>query len=1618
MGSDNIWLSKTRNAQSKQVEYWVNVFDVNSSGLYDARFESLSAAPRPPVVQFIPGRKTQEQTQVSFLVEASSPDGRPVTLSATPLPAGATLTPQAADPQAPGVARAIFDWTPARNTAGDYLIVYSASDGTLNASNSATITVEAGTVGSSVPPMAGNDGATTRKDVNVTLDVLANDSFAPGASGLNLASIDLDPSTPSINATRTVPGEGTFTANPAGTVTFNPLPSFTGLCTIQYWVKDNLGQATNTANLTVTVTGPGNPVGDTAVNSPVANPDVGTTSSGTPIALDIKLNDVAGPGQTLDGASVDLDTVADGVQPTLAKPEGTWQSNGDGRVTFSPTANFAGAANLTYAIADSVGKTTHATITVVVAGGAAPLAQSDSGSTLPSTPITLAILDNDSASTGQAMNAGMVDLNPATPEQLDGTVTTDEGDWIAHSNGTVTFTPAADFQGSGKPFTGTTAPLSYTVADGGGLAATAAIAVTVNPTAAPTVLSDSASTPFNTAVGLNPAHNDTAALGTTLNPSTVDLDPGTAAVEQSVTTTEGAWTVNADGTVTFAPAFNFTGTTAAQPYLIRDSLGHSANAYLNVTVAQPVSVTVSGTVFRDANLDQLQDGAEPGINAGGALYITAVNGGFPVATAAVAVDGGYTLALTPNARYTFVLSANPQGSATASLPTGWGNTGENHNGIPDGAIDGMLDTSLGVATLTGRNFGITEGPDAANDSANTAYGTPLNGTVTGNDLYPNGSTFAKTGGTAHGTVLLGVAGSYAYAPASGFSGSDSFTYKLCLPSPNNTLCDTATVGITVAAQVVPPDLRIEKAASTSQPTVGQPFTYTLTIGSSGNPTSGQAQLSDVLPSGIKLVNVQAGGGWVCAPAVSAAQPLQGGNGATLLCNHADPLPVGSQTITLTAVATASGIQTNQASITGDGQTPDTANCPGTALANCGKAQINPINPAIELVKAVSLPSTGETVQLDGHAQAGEQLINVFTIANRGDTGLTPVSLSDPQLDANSLVCNALTDQNNPFSLTGADNFLRPNESVNCTGKHAVTAAEASAGRIDNTGIATGKAADGTAVQSVASAMWNDTPPQGQIDLVKTATHKDINSNGLFDLGEPVGFTFIVRNTGILTLDNLYITDPLLPSPDYSIECPQKTLAAGEKTICTPNADYSLTSADVTAGKVINSSLATASDTGGKTITGKGTRELNSSEPASLALTTTVTMPMDQGLVGLSVGDTLAYTLVATNTGAVGLTNVTLTDDKLGAGLNVAGACLPAQGATLNPGAQMVCTANHVILEGEANPVVNTAKATGRPTGRAAPVNAASHHAVPYQQTPAASFYTVGGLVWLDANNNGLHEPASGETGINGVVLHLLLCDANAANCVQAVDANGAAIADRATAGGGAYQFTDVPGNATGKLYRVQLLPVNFLSQSFGTRPLFGKVSSTTDDASAFPWANQRDQGIGIAPNSDYGILGRAFDLHPLGLTAFGNVSFGFVTDAVPVIPDIEITMAASPSTVGPGGNLTLTLRAANAVGAGVMTGKPIVLDTLPAGMTVKAGWPATQPTGWQCVVGGGRRQVACAYTGPLPVAGGAGLGGAIQIPVVAPASAGVLTNTATITKLPGEAGYTNNAVSVTVTVGP
>jgi mannan endo-1,4-beta-mannosidase len=95
---------------------------------------------------------------------------------------------------------------------------------------------------------------------------------------------------------------------------------------------------------------------------------------------------------------------------------------------------------------------------------------------------------------------------------------------------------------------------------------------------------DHATTAFETPVTLNAAANDIAYDHAPIVAGSLDLDPSTAGQQANLTVTGGTFTLNGDGTVTFAPSAGFSGKASAG-YVISDS-GHRLSnvATLNVTV--------------------------------------------------------------------------------------------------------------------------------------------------------------------------------------------------------------------------------------------------------------------------------------------------------------------------------------------------------------------------------------------------------------------------------------------------------------------------------------------------------------------------------------------------------------------------------------------------------------------------------------------------------------------------------------------------------------------------------------------------------------------------------------------------------------------------------------------------------------------------------------------------------------------------------------------------------------------------------------------------------------------------------------------------------------------------
>lgn len=129
---ENIWLSKIRNGEGW--EHFINLFDVNTTGVYSFALADSKLLPQAPLLDDISDRSSVENQGLTFQVSASDPNGTVPALAAEQLPAGAVLHDQ-------GDGKAVFNWTPFIGQAGRYEIVFTATDGALTDSRRAVLTI-------------------------------------------------------------------------------------------------------------------------------------------------------------------------------------------------------------------------------------------------------------------------------------------------------------------------------------------------------------------------------------------------------------------------------------------------------------------------------------------------------------------------------------------------------------------------------------------------------------------------------------------------------------------------------------------------------------------------------------------------------------------------------------------------------------------------------------------------------------------------------------------------------------------------------------------------------------------------------------------------------------------------------------------------------------------------------------------------------------------------------------------------------------------------------------------------------------------------------------------------------------------------------------------------------------------------------------------------------------------------------------------------------------------------------------------------------------------------------------------------------------------------------------
>lgn len=264
------------------------------------------------------------------------------------------------------------------------------------------------TIGVQDAPLAVDDpGNTTPKDTAVAVAVLANDLDADGT---------IDPTTVTVV---TPPASGGTSVDPVtGEVTYTPAAGFTGVVTFQYTVRDDDGNLSNVATVTIAVTN----------QTPVAVDDPGNMATvGVPLVIAVLANDSDADG-TLVPASVTVTSVPSSGIISLNPVTGA--------ITY--TASIGGADSFTYTVDDDDGATSN-TATVSVVSNVPPVAVDDDAG-YPEGPLEIDVLDNDFDPDGTLDPTTVTIVTPPDPAQ--GVVTVDP------ATGVITFTPSGGFFGT------------------------------------------------------------------------------------------------------------------------------------------------------------------------------------------------------------------------------------------------------------------------------------------------------------------------------------------------------------------------------------------------------------------------------------------------------------------------------------------------------------------------------------------------------------------------------------------------------------------------------------------------------------------------------------------------------------------------------------------------------------------------------------------------------------------------------------------------------------------------------------------------------------------------------------------------------------------------------------------------------------------------------------------------------------------------------------------------------------------------------------------------------------------------------------------------------------------
>ncbi len=322
-------------------------------------------------------------------------------------------------------------------------------------------------------------------------------------------------------------------------------------------------------------------------------------------------------------------------------------------------------------------------------------------------------------------------------------------------------------------------------------------------------------TPEDTPTTFNVTDNDTEILFA-IDPATVDLDQGTAGIQNTFSNADGDWVVDTEGNVTYTPALNFNGNTSI-PYTVQNNLVvpvTSLPANINVSVTavndDPTITPIEDQSIAFNSSTGPIDFTVDDIETPGTLTVSgSSNNTTLVPDANIVVTGtgaSRTVTVTP--------AADQSGNATITLTVDDGtSTAFIEFGLTVAAnepptISAITDQSTAEGTPTGA-IAFTVG------DAETAPGSlTVSGSSSNTTLVPN--TNIAFGGSGAGRTIT-------ITPAAGESGTSTITVTVS----DGTDDASTDFLLTVTAANTPPTISAISDQSTAESTATGAIAFTV-----------------------------------------------------------------------------------------------------------------------------------------------------------------------------------------------------------------------------------------------------------------------------------------------------------------------------------------------------------------------------------------------------------------------------------------------------------------------------------------------------------------------------------------------------------------------------------------------------------------------------------------------------------------------------------------------------------------------------------------------------------------------------------------------------------------------